>query len=211
VFLCSSCVPNKAESPQLVASCYFCLVDHAARRTVESFNSMAGSLLTSSLLQAGGTAAVQSLCAAVAAGGTDQLHSQDPALDSLIDRWLSHKHASTSAPGQTGRNGSSSRRQQLQQQQSLQQDWEGLLGPVSVTMTSLATLEVCSEAQSQTLLCWHVGVCSGLCCGMQHGMCDICAAGADYHAGAVAAIAVQAHTVAQVHESAFCCWLCAGG
>lgn len=109
-------------------------------------------MLLASLLQAGGVSAVQSPCAAVAAGATDQLHSQDPTLDSFIDRWLSNKHASTSAHEQQGGNvdgngsGSSGRRQQRQQQQqhkqSLQQEWEALLGPVSVTMNSLATLEV---------------------------------------------------------------------
>jgi hypothetical protein len=126
------------------------------------------------LLQAGGVAAVQSPCAAVAAGGTDQLHIQDPALDSLIDRWLSHKHASTSAAGQAGGNGNGSsgrrqQRQQQQQQQSPQQEWEALLGPVSATMTSLATLEVSNARHSQALLCAGVWMCSGLRCGMQRG------------------------------------------
>jgi hypothetical protein len=90
----------------------------------------------------------QSTSAVAAASGPTQLSSQDPALDSLIDRWLSHKHASTSAPEQySGANGSggssSSRRQQRGAQEvSVAQEWEALLGPVTVTMASLATLEV---------------------------------------------------------------------
>lgn len=97
-----------------------------------------------------GAQVTSSPSAAAAAGGPSQLSTHDPALDSLIDRWLSHKHASTSAPeqngssGGSGSSGSSTRGQQRQQQQELaaQQDWEALLGPVTVTMASLATLEV---------------------------------------------------------------------
>ena len=89
-----------------------------------------------------------SATAAVAAGVSNELYNQDPALDSLIDRWLSHKAASTSAPtasGSSSSNGSSgSRRQQQgrQPEQALQADWEALLGPVTATMLSLTTLEV---------------------------------------------------------------------
>lgn len=101
-----------------------------------------------------GAVAAAAVCAqaassTVAASGTDQLYSQDPALDTLIDRWLSHKHASTSAPASNGNGngrGGSSKRQQRQPDQQVQADWEALLGPVTVTLTALATLEVSTPA-----------------------------------------------------------------
>jgi hypothetical protein len=100
------------------------------------------------------TLCAQPPSAAVAASSTD-LCSEDPSLDSLIDRWLSHKQASSSAPGTSSSNGSS-RRAQREQQPSTQQDWAALLGPVAVTITSLATLEVCACALVSYLLMHRV-------------------------------------------------------
>jgi hypothetical protein len=111
----------------------------------------------------------QSTSAVAAASGPTQLSSQDPALDSLIDRWLSHKHASTSAPEQnsgangSGGSGGSRRQQRAAQEVFVAQEWEALLGPVTVTMASLATLEVRHPSYSQTprnCVCFQVAVSS---------------------------------------------------
>jgi hypothetical protein len=98
---------------------------------------------------------------AVAVSDADTLATSDPALDSLIDRWLSNRQASTSAldsSNSNSSNGSSSSSQLLQgssrdgasgadgadvisstQAAAL---WESVLGPVSIALDSLSTLEV---------------------------------------------------------------------
>jgi hypothetical protein len=96
---------------------------------------------------------------AVAVSDADTLATSDPALDSLIDRWLSNRQASTSTPNSSSSssnssNGSSSSSQLLQDSSS-QEDaaaiissaqaaalWDSVLGPVSITLDSLSTLEV---------------------------------------------------------------------
>eukprot|EP00775_Hariotina_reticulata_P011996 gene11996-12140_t len=90
--------------------------------------------------------ALQPAAVAVSAD-IDVLATADPALDSLIDRWLSHQHASPSAPdsGSSGSNGSSSAALPAGSQ-VLSVQWEALMSPVVITLDSLSTLEVCSKS-----------------------------------------------------------------
>jgi hypothetical protein len=98
---------------------------------------------------------------AVAVSDADTLATSDPALDSLLDRWLSNRQASTSAPesSSNGNSSSSSSSGQLLRDSSREGAnggdgvavissaqaaalWESVLGPVSITLDSLSTLEV---------------------------------------------------------------------
>jgi hypothetical protein len=86
-------------------------------------------------------------------------------LDSLLDRWLSNRQASTSAPDSSSNGSSNSNSSgQLLRDSSRQGAnggddvavissaqaaalWESVLGPVSITLDSLSTLEVCETRE----------------------------------------------------------------
>jgi hypothetical protein len=93
---------------------------------------------------------------AVAVSDADTLATSDPALDSLIDRWLSNRQASSSAPDSSSSGNGSSSFQLVQGSSTADGNgidvagsaqaaalWDSVLGPVSITLDSLSTLEVC--------------------------------------------------------------------